>query len=405
MIEFNPFFIVLAVLALAATLAAIVVRRRRTFSGYEEVRDEVQRAAKMLKAEISREGADLVVQGGYVGKPVTLRFSRDDNAPGLSIRMGVPSNFDMSVFARSGSAAKRGKVRVYANDRAFDSGFAMWSNQPFDAKLFLSQRGTIASIKRICHSPHSFLNIAPGIAETGEPIISAAGLADRVLTQLGHLGELSEMFLAMPGADNIKVLRRSKPRRTLARVAVVAGLTVALGLTLGLRGLTSPASQPVQASQLSGVAPADASLIANLDLWRSATEADYDPDAVAWLRSEGIAPGGRITGDFSGKNNGRDNDVAYILKNQGDGLMRIVVLSHGKNIYDLRYRSITGAVRVPRSQLNSIAWQTPLPGLADGDGLLIATKTGDRASGLVLAFHGQELMLGVPADYQKVSLF
>ncbi len=406
MIEFQPFLIVLAALAFAATLAAIVVQRWRTFSGYPEVREEVQRIAKMLKAEVSREGADLLVQGNHAGKPVTLRFSREDDAPGLSIRMGVPSNFEMSVFPQSGSAAKRGKARVRANDRVFDSAFAVWSNQPVEAKLFLSLRGTIGAIKRICHSPHTFLNIVPGVAEAGELTLAPANLADRVLTQLGYLRELSEMFMAMPGVDNIKVLpHRKKPGSKLARVAVVAGLTIALGLSLRLYGVPAPASELVPASQLQGVLAADAPLIANLDQWRPAREADYDPDAVAWLRSEGIPPSGRVTGDFSGKNNGRDLDVAYILKNDDDGLMRIVVLSRGKIIYDLRYRNITGAVRVPASQLNSIAWQTPLSGTADGDGLLVATRPGDRASGIVFAFHGQKLLLGVPVDYQRVSLF
>jgi len=235
-------------------------------------------------------------------------------------------------------------------------------------------------------------------------LIIPANITEYVLAQLDYLRELSATLLTMPGADIIRVLPYRQPGSRLARYAVAVGLLTALGATLVLYRSPSQIQEPHSVPP-SGIFPADARLIANLDSWRVARESDYDPDAISWLRFENIEPAGRITGDFSGTNAGRDRDVAYILKNENDGLMRVLILSEGKSIYDLRYRSITTAVRVPHSNLSSILWQTSPTGEIDGDGLMIATKADDRSSGMILGFHDQKLVIGVPADYQKVGLF
>jgi hypothetical protein len=403
MLEFSPFFTFLAILALVAAFAARVAWRRRVFAGYSEFHDELQRVARILKGDIARDGDDLLIQGNYGKVPVMARFSHADNAPELSIRTGAPASFAMCVLTRSASAFKKGRTQIGSRNRVFDSRFSIWSDHPAEARLFLSMKGALEQMQRICNSPHSFLNITPGTVEASELIVPGK-ITEYVLAQLGYLRVLSATLLTMPGADNIKVLPYRQPGSRLARYAVVVGLLTALVATLVLYNSPSQILESHSVSP-SGISAADARLIANLDSWRIVREADYDQDAISWLRFENIEPAGRITGDFSGTNAGRDRDVAYILKNENDGLMRVVILSEGKSIYDLRYHSITTAVRVPNSNLGSILWQTSPTGVIDGDGLLIATKADDRSSGMILGFHDQKLVIGVPVDYQKVGLF
>ena len=122
------------------------------------------------------------------------------------------------------------------------------------------------------------------------------------------------------------------------------------------------AQEPVLASQAvvdKEVLPSDAASILYLRGWRLAQESDFDSNELGWLRAQGATPGGTVHGDFSGKNNGRD--AAYILI--GDqGIMRVVLLSQGKLVYDQRYQQILAAIRVPASNLNAIEWRDPLPG-------------------------------------------
>src|SRR5258708_32347617 len=109
MSQLSPFLIPLAILVLASTYVIILVTRSRTFSGYSDIRKDVQRLARTMNAEPVRDGADLELKGIYAKLPVTVRFSHADNAPELSISAEAPATFQMSVAPRSEAATAAGK--------------------------------------------------------------------------------------------------------------------------------------------------------------------------------------------------------------------------------------------------------------------------------------------------------
>jgi len=150
-----------------------------------------------------------------------------------------------------------------------------------------------------------------------------------------------------------------------------------------------------------GLLPSDASQILYLQGWRLAQESDFDPDAAGWMKAQGVTPIGALHGDFSGKNN--DRDVAYILID-GRGIMRVVLLSDGRLVYDQRYRRILVAARVPASQLATTEWRGPLQAKPEGDGLLIVTKAEVPASSLIIMLKDGKVVLNTPAEYQRLHV-
>ena len=103
----DPIFVVLAVVVVAIGVIIVMVRKSSTFSGYSDVAADAQRIQSAIKGESFRDGNDLVVSGSHDKLPVQVRFSYDENTPGLSIRMSAPANFSFSVLrpAMRGMAA------------------------------------------------------------------------------------------------------------------------------------------------------------------------------------------------------------------------------------------------------------------------------------------------------------
>jgi len=134
---------------------------------------------------------------------------------------------------------------------------------------------------------------------------------------------------------------------------------------------------------------------------RLATESDFNGDAVAWLHTQDQSIAGKVSGNFSGAD-GVD-DIAYILK-ANSGAYRVVMVAHGKPVYDERFPVVGIATRVPKSRVSTIDWVGRPPETPDGDGLLILRKPDDRASGLVIFLQGSRVVTAVPSNYQAIHL-
>src|SRR5205085_1923187 len=95
----SPVQIALLIVAGLATLGVIItlVRSLMTYYGYGEISAEVKRVSRALAGEVFRDGADLVVSGKSAGEPVVVRFSNQENTPGLNIRVAAPATFQLSV--------------------------------------------------------------------------------------------------------------------------------------------------------------------------------------------------------------------------------------------------------------------------------------------------------------------
>jgi len=150
-----------------------------------------------------------------------------------------------------------------------------------------------------------------------------------------------------------------------------------------------------------GLLPSNASQILYLQGWRLSQESDFDRDAAGWMKAQGVTPSGTLHGDFSSKNNSRD--VAYILIDD-QGIMRVVLLSDGRLVYDQRYQRILVAARIPASQLATTEWRDPLQAKPEGDGLLIVTKSEVLASSLIVMLKDGKVVLNTPAEYQRLHV-
>lgn len=389
--------------ALAVLGSAMCIRwakSRATFFGYSEIRKDVLRLARAFGGEVFRDAEDLAVRGNYEKWPVSVRFSSKGNST-VGIQIEAPANFQMTICPRE-EIGHEGRTRISTQDSQFDSKFATMTNTPTQARLFVRVQEVMALVKRVCSSSGSLLRISPRRLEVAERSFSHPEVYEFVMNQLATMAKLAEQLLEMPGAAAIKIVPYRTRKNLGLRVAVSAGLALAFFAAIRLPNANATDAQHFSEASTGGILPADAVLIGNLSKWRLVQEADLNPDAVSWLRAEGIAPAGTISGDFSGKNNGRD--TAYILVDS-DKMMRVVIISQGVQVYDQRYQQIALAVRVPHSALQNVTWKDRLAGDSDGDGLLVVARADDRSSGLVFTLHDRKVLLQLPTDYQNLSLF
>src|ERR1700688_872694 len=147
------------------------------------------------------------------------------------------------------------------------------------------------------------------------------------------------------------------------------------------------------------MAPEDALIIPGLDRFRLATEEDFDPDAVSWLRGFGREASSKIPGVYSGS----EKSSAYIFVG-GDNARHVVILAHGLLCYEAEYPAIAVAALVSKQLIQKINWADPSPPESDGDGLLIVRAADAPASGVVLFLRGIRIVSANPADYRQIPL-
>ena len=373
-----------------------------TYSGYAGIANEARRLGLTLRGEIFRDGSDLVVSGSYETVPAVVRFSNQENTPGLNIRMQAPATFTLSVVPAGTQVAEGGRHLVKTADELLDSRFDTRTDQPTQAGMYITKQNA-ALLQRLACSQRTFLSIGGGTIELSELVIPEPSTAEHVLDHLETMAKLTLALRAMPGSDRVKLVRLVRERYIAARVAMVLGAAVAL---LSIFAATQvPNRAPVSGvnqTLSSGILPLDAYHIPNTRHWRTATVDDMDPVAVSWLRGNRQQPQGRIVGDFSGRGTGRD--VVYLLVGPG-GERRIVLLADNENRYDTRFPYIGLAARVPKRIVKSIPWVGgKAPEGVDGDGVLLVRKKDDPSSAVVLFLSGNGIASASPVNYQNISL-
>src|SRR5579859_3507965 len=146
----HPILIAAGIIAGVAILGYFIAyfRDNATVRGYEELLPDVMALSKLLKAERFRDGNDLVVSGNYKKFPAIVRFSYDDNTPGLNIRMKAPSTFTLSVVPK-GAKASEGRVQVRTSDEMFDARFVTRTDHPTQARMFLTGKQAPAMLQKL----------------------------------------------------------------------------------------------------------------------------------------------------------------------------------------------------------------------------------------------------------------
>ena len=392
-----PFLAVLAV-AFVGGVAAYV-RDRRRFSGYRHLMREVLRLRKALKGEVFRDGADLVVNGTWRGSPTEIRVSHSENTPGIDIRMGAPAGFSLFVSPKNWRGAEGGTA-LRTQDEMFNVRAQVRSNHPTQASLFLSTKNVVSSLAKLYRS-QAFMHITTGVIELSDLEPPTLQTMSGVETQLDAMSALCNQLKQMPGSDQVKIERLKREPQYLFKTVMFAGIaaaTVALLITA-----FAVDEEPLAPHRFvpDGVTVTDAALIGGVGEWRLVLSQNFDPEAVAWLRANGMQATGRVPADFSGQ--GSDLGVAYVF-GASDGRRRVVILSRGKNVYDSVYPSVGIAARVKRGLVPGIKWQGDAPENPDGDGLLILRTPNDPASGLIIFTKGDRIVSAAPKDYRNIRL-
>src|SRR5262245_23653105 len=167
--NFNPVVTAIAIIVGVSLVGFIITywRRARMYQGYEEHASDAQALASRLKADVFRDGIDVVMSGNYGRLPTVIRFSYADNTPGLNVKMRAPATFNLSI-APKGAKAPEGRVQMRTPDETFDSRFVTRTSDPMQARLFVANKAAFAQIQKLCCSAQTFLTVSTGVVELSE---------------------------------------------------------------------------------------------------------------------------------------------------------------------------------------------------------------------------------------------
>jgi hypothetical protein len=400
---FSPIVVALAIVSALGFIGAIVgfARRNAMFHGYRDIAKDAKAITKLVKGEVFRDGEDLVIAGNFNRMPVTVRFSYQENTPGLNMRMEVPSTFMLSAVP-AGTPNPEGRSPVRTGVPQFDSRFSLRSDHPTQVQMFLGSRAVMGEFSKLCCGSKTFVALSKGSIELSELAVPEPYTGRHVMEHVREMGRLGLALGQMPGAESIKIQPIQRDRMLVARAAMAVGMVAAVATVVtGVRARNTPVTVQVEQGVPAGITPAEANMIPGVDKFRLATTDDFDGAAVTWMRNNGQTASGRVTGDFSGLNDGRDE--ALILRGP-DGSFRVTVLISGERRSDLSYPELAAAARLPKSRLETVQWSGDPPENPDSDGLLLLVKSGDKITPVVLFSKGDKMISAAPANYLNLNL-
>lgn len=393
-----------AALILTAILLFPYILMLRMFSGYLELRGDARAIEHFLHGETFRDMNDLVITGNAQGYRTTLRFSQDENTPGVNIRMDVPATFEMVIVHKDSPITEGGEPVKTGND-LFDAKWVVRSTEPTQARMFVDGTAAMAQLRRICCSSKTYVTLEPGALELSELTVPDLPAARHLTDHIESMAVLGKQLALMPGAAQVKVEHVTPPRPTSKVLAVVI---TALAICTGIAALANYEHEKnMESATLGaggspvGIPPEEAEQIPNLRGWRLAGSPDFDPSLVKWLRASNVQPTGRLEGDFAGS--GAGNDHAYLLVNS-DGAHRLVVLLNNQVKLDQTFPQVALIAKVPKSSIRDIKIETGGTPSGNADGILIVRAKDNLRSGLVLSFNGDSPITEVPENYKSTTL-
>lgn len=403
MASFSPVVIALAILTVVSFVGAIisVYRRSILFHGYKELARDARDIARTFRGDVYRDGNDLVISGNMNQLPVNVRFSQEENTPGLFIRMEMPALFHLTIVPQGSADVGEGRTVVRIGDKAFDNRFTTRTDQPTQFRMLLGPK-VIANVQKLCCSSKTFLNIERGVMELTELAIPSAYVARHVNEHLHQMAEIGKEMAEMPGAHEIKIKPIEIERNVLARVAIGIGVVAAIA-TVAV-GYTQRQQAPVAlaATKAPGVEPADARIIPGTQGWQLVNPAqDFAGPGMTWASNNSLTLSGKMTADFSGNGDARDD--LYVLRRENGPPFRVVLLSRGQNRYDATYDKLVVVAPFPKRLVQDTQWVGAAPDNPDGDGLLIAFDPANPANTVVIFLKGDRIISGQPAHYENIQ--
>ena len=394
-------------IAIVVGIAGIVVywvRRFAIFLGYKAIQPDVLQIAELLKTNPIRERSDVVIAGSYGGQPTIVRFSHRVDTPGLDIQMRVPATVNLFLVPKTIAADGQGRVGIRTGSAALDRRFNARTDHPTEVRMLTAGTTIKASLEQLCCSSQTGLSIQDRMIELSELTIPPF-TANHVFDHLQSMVTLANGVRDMPGTDLIKV--EPLPRQGSSwpvRIALAGGLVCLVALLFA-----QPYSHPPDANAsvsmptpTSGIAPADAARLQQLQGWHVARREDFSVSALRFLRERRLEPSGHIMGDFGGR--GAAIDSAYHLVD-ATGRKRVSMMAKGMVAYDAIFPQADALARISKITVAKIQWKSAAPQYpSDGDALLVVQNANDPTASVVLLRHGTQTHSARPADFTKIDL-
>ncbi|HET9837473.1 MAG TPA: hypothetical protein VFR84_04500 [Candidatus Angelobacter sp.] len=403
----QPLTVVLNIAIVVAIVGIIVywVRLYAVFLGYKGIQPDVLQIAELLKSHAYRHGNDVVVAGHYGGFPAIVRFSHKVDTPGLDIQMRVPAGFNFSLTPKAFSTGAEGRVLTRTGSAALDRRFSARTDDPLEFKMLTSVSTTLGGLEQLCCSTQTGLVVRERVMELSELTIPPF-TANHVFDHLQSMLTVARSISQMPGASQIQV--DPLPRRGSSwpvRVALAGGLVCLIALLFTqpyahIAGASARVDSPQ--TPTSGVSPADAARMQQLEGWHVARPDEFSLAAQRFFREHDLPRSGHIQGDFGGR--GSNADSAYLLIDRA-GRKRVTLLVMGTVAYDAILPQADCLARVSKNNLPRIQWSSQAPQFtAESDALLVIQNANDPAASMVLLRHGSQTYSATPADFTRIDL-
>jgi len=401
----QPLALILNITILVGIVGIVVywVRRFVVFLGYKAIQPDVLQVAELLKTQPIRERSDVLIEGHYGGRPTIVRFSHRVDTPGLDIQMRVPAAINLFLVPKTITSEDEGRTPIRTGSVALDRRFNARTDHPTEIRILTAGTTIRACLEQLCCSSQTGLSIKDRTIELSELTIPPF-TGNHVFDHLQSLLTVANGVAEMPGADLIKV-DPLPPRGSSwpVRIALAGGLACLIALLF-----TQPYSHPIGANASSnlvtstGIAPADAARLQQLQGWRVAGTEDFSGSALRFLREHRLDPTGHIMGDFGGR--GAAIDSAYFLVDT-TGRKRVSMMAKGTVAYDAIFPQADVLARISKSALAKIQWMSSAPQYPpDGDALLVVQNANDPTASVVLLRHGSQTYSAHPADFNKIDL-
>jgi hypothetical protein len=402
----QPLALVLNIAVIVGIIGIVLywVRRFAVFLGYKPIQPDLLQIAELLKTDPYREGSDVVIAGHYGGFPTIVRFSHKVDTPGLDIQMRVPASFNFSITPKAFSSGAEGRVLTRTGSAGLDRRFSARTDHPLEFKMLTALNTTVSGLEQLCCSTQTGLIVRAGTMELSELTIPPF-TANHVFDHLQSMLAIARSVGEMPGATQIKVEPLARRGSSWpVRVSLIAGLAclVALLFTQPYSRTAGANTNPALPQSSSGVVPADAVRIQQLEGWHVMKAEDFSDATRRILRAYNLQPSGHIHGDFSGR--GSAADSAYLLTDSL-GRCRVSLLSEGQVAYDGIFSHVDFLARVSMKSLAKIQWSSQAPQLTGNrDALLVVQNANDPTASMVLLRHGTQTYSARPADFTRIEL-
>ena len=397
----SPLQIALLIVGGLAAIGVVItyLRTRMTYAGYEDILHDIRKLGLSLRGEIFRDGSDVVVSGTWDKNPVVVRFSNQENTPGLNIRMPAAASFQISVTAAGTQVTEGPRTPVKTSDDMFDARFTTRTDQQMQARMLLTKSMT-GILQKLACSKNTYIAIGSGAIEQSELVIPSTP-AQHVMDHLKSMAALAAALREMPGAEKVKILKIEQERHIAARVAMAVGVMVAIGAVVAAVQVPQKIPTGANDSMNNGIMPIDATLIPEASAWHASVAADLDASAAEELRGAGVEASGRVPGDYSGSGDGQD--AAYLLTNAANQ-RRVVIIAGHQNRYDARFPAVSVIARLPKDNVGSVRWRGKGPTSVPGDGLLIVRQSDHPESGVVVFLTEDGISSFSPQNWHDVPL-